>query len=144
MRNIIPFVFLIFSHCAIANSVDFGLGAGVKYGGVLGGQVSLSHKRNNIRAALGLFGGSVGYDFKILNKFSVGLTYGEISWVYENVAALNFTYHWSGEYNKGWNIGLDLGRARRSSGICFSQQCADDAEDRGTSTSTSFSFGYTF
>ncbi len=91
-----------------AVEIDGGVGFGVKYAGVVGGQLVVSSDRHVGRGALGLLGGSVGYDFKLAEKYSIGFTLSNGLTFHEG-RMLNFTYYFSGDYSRGWNLSLDIG-----------------------------------
>lgn len=100
--------------------LDHSLGAGLKYGGFIGYQANVSEEKHNLRAAVAFFGFSAGYDYKLLNNFSIGATAGDYAVV---VAAyryhvFNVTYHSKGQFTKGWNFSFDTGTEKCTDG-CF-------------------------
>ncbi len=117
---------------------DNSMGIGLKYGGIIGYQAAFSKEKHNLRGAVGMFGISTGYDYKLYNYFSVGLTTGNFGTVLASYQyhALNFTYHVSGKYTQGWNISLDTGVTR----------CVDgcDGIDVDYDNISTFGLGYTF
>ena len=113
------------------------LGHGLKYGGLLGFQSALTQGLHNVRGSLGFFGMSAGYDYKLLNNFSIGLTTGQHADVFSayDTHTLNFTYFTKGTYSKGWNISADVGQQR------CKQECI---EDKDYHSLTWLSLGYSF
>lgn len=114
------------------------MGIGLKYGGIIGYQTVFSQEKHNLRGAIGIFGMSAGYDYTLYNNFSVGATSGGFGTVLAGYQfhVLNFTYHVSGKYTKGWNISLDTGVVRCNDG-CYGIDVDYDKF-------SSFSLGYTF
>lgn len=114
------------------------LGLGLKYGGFTGFQVGFSEEEHNLRGAVGFFGISAGYDYKLLNNLSIGATTGKHANVLSGFEAhtLNVTYYVAETFSHGWNIGLDIGKMR-----CI-EDCIDD--NNNYESLSWFSLGYTF
>ena len=114
------------------------MGYGLKYSGIIGYQANISDERHNLRAALGLLGISAGYDYKLSNHLSVGVTTGEYWMIMTDVKfhTVNLTYHISGHYTQGWNISFDTGVAKDTYDLY------GDNEDYFNISY--FSLGYTF
>jgi hypothetical protein len=136
--------YFIFSTLCIVSSQTLAwenspsVGFGLKYGGFIGFQTAFFKGKHNLRGAVGAFGMSAGYDYKLLNNFSIGATTGEYSNLFSGFKAhtLNLTYFATGKYSQGWNISIDIGKKR-----CI-EDCLDD--DENYNSLSWYSFGYTF
>ena len=138
MKKIIFLMLLTASPTSYSWEHNNAVGIGLKYAGAFGYQVAFSKEMHNLRGAVGFLGVSAGYDYKLYNHFSVGITTGNFSAVVSSAQyhVLNFTYHVSGKYIQGWNISLDTGVARCDSGC--------DGIDEDYDSISTLSLGYTF
>lgn len=123
-----------------ANSGEYkhATGFGIQYGGLVGYQLSYKESQSNFRGAVGLGGGSVGYDYLIADSFSLGATY-TVS--VRNVTSLNFNYMPSGNLNRSWIFGIDLAHidGQKASGDGFFRK-----QEKDSKNIIFFSVGYKF
>jgi hypothetical protein len=107
-----PIIFL--SLPTLSLDINASLGSGARHAGGIGAQLIVSQHNHAVRGALGFLGVSAGYDYKITEKISLGVTYGSFGFIpltgpliYGKAKTLDVTYYFSGEYTSGWSIGLD-------------------------------------
>jgi len=114
------------------------IGIGFQYGGVFGWQGSLVEDKHRGSIGLGLIGLSVGYDYKLGEKISAGVTsFGLESAIGGFTAAgLRLHYYPSGTFQNGWAFGIDVFRTINTR--IFSL----DSSDENNSTGGFFSVGY--
>jgi hypothetical protein len=138
MQKLVFLVLFVFSQFTYSWDYNASFGMGLKYGGLVGYQATFSEGNHNLRGALGLFGSSVGYDYKVFDHFSIGATIGDYSSIVSvsTFHTLNVTYHFSGNYSEGWNISFDLGRSRCSADCIVNKEDYDNI--------SAVSLGYTF
>jgi len=67
-------IFVFNTPSAHSAEMKSAVGMGFQYGGIFGWQGSLLEERHRGSVGLGLFGASVGYDYKLTEKVSVGVS----------------------------------------------------------------------
>lgn len=92
-----------------ANNTQNGVGVGLQYGGVFGWQAAIIEEKTRLRIGAGLLGLSVGVDYLVLPKVSIGASaFGTP--VLGGVAAVgNINFYSNSFQAKSWVIGLDAG-----------------------------------
>jgi hypothetical protein len=115
-------------------NIKHSIGFGFQYGTLIGYNLSYDHNEYRARAGVGLVGISVGADYFVHDKFSVGATY---TGSFRNVYSINLTSYPNTRY-KGMHMGID-----------FVHMPADKVGIWSVSTAESknmiwFKFGYTF
>ncbi len=101
---------LLVSNCVYASDFSYSVGGGFQYGSIIGIQGAIHNKTHRLRAALGIIGIGVGYDYKFAERFSVGVTGGEI-FPFHQIGVISLNYYSQGKFDKGWQAGIDIGKA---------------------------------
>jgi len=76
LKSLLLLPALLLSNPSIADT-NLSVGFGIQHGGAAGVQLAVSpdaENKHKVRAALGIFGGSLGYEYFPHQKFSVGVS----------------------------------------------------------------------
>jgi len=110
MRYSLFFVALLLAGYTNGHSADrkSAAGFGLQYGGGFGWQGSLVSGRHRRSLGLGFIGASLGYDYQLNDRISVGIaTY--LSGLYLGVGAgIRAHYYPNGTFSTGWSFGFDV------------------------------------
>ena len=85
-------------------NIKHSIGFGFQYGTLIGYNLSYDHNEYRVRAGVGLVGVSVGADYFVHDKFSVGATY---TGTFRKVYSINLTSYPNTRY-KGMHMGLEF------------------------------------
>jgi len=101
------------------SKLKIGLGGGIQFGGLFGGQFGYVVNDHKTYASVGVSGLGVGYNYALSNDFSIGVN---ISFFVPGVAlaagsTVNLNYHFENVFQKGWMVGIDAGRIARVGGF---------------------------
>jgi len=96
--------------------LEYSVGLGLQYGGIIGYQLSTRLEQGRIRGAVGLVGASVGYDHFVTENFAIGVTFTE---TIRTVYSLNLSYMPNGLRHDGWMFAADLGHMPDDDGEGF-------------------------
>ena len=118
---------------------SFSTGGGFQYGGLIGAQGSAYEDAHRFRAAIGLIGIGIGYDYLLSENLSIGITGGGMV-PFKDAKLLSLNYFFSGNYKEGWQIGLDIGKVSIANCIIF----CPDGTDYSNTDILFLSGGYTF
>jgi hypothetical protein len=88
-----------------ATELTHAIGIGLPYAGLAGYQLSYDNEQHRFRAALGIIGASVGYDYLYSTHWSLGFTYTE---TIRSVYSANVNYYVDTP-NQGMRVSLDIG-----------------------------------
>ena len=128
IKKVIALTPLLFIPQANCGQFENAAGIGLQYGGILGYQLSYKEAQSNFRAAAGIIGASLGYDYYLTDNFSLGATYTLSS---RNVTSLNINYTPSGYLHRGWVLGIDLAYidGQRAGGGSFFLQREEESKN---------------
>ncbi len=139
MRSFLLFatLFIIGSSNVYSSEFRAAIGFGFQYGGVFGWQGSIVEDRQRGSIGIGIVGASIGYDYKLNEKFSVGTAVSATSlglggW---SAGTLRLHYYLDGTFKTGWVYGLEVFRTFNTWSIYGSSD--DENFTRGF-----FSLGY--
>lgn len=104
---LVLFAFIV-SPGANAGEYDFGVGAGIQYGALLGGQGSYLFGNNKVRFGLGYAGYALGYERFLSSKYSLGVQYFANQFFVGGALSLNYLV--GASRTRGWVLGLDIYR----------------------------------
>jgi len=115
---------IAFSHTTYAET-QVSAGLGYQHGGLLGAQLSYIKNDNKYLAAMGLVGGSIGYQ-RILDserKHSLGFTLGSEAITSEDgFAVISYNYYFSDIDSNGWILGVSGGIRQEDEGSFFANK----------------------
>jgi len=112
---------LLFTHSLRATEINHTIGFGLQYAGVVGYQISAKNDVHRFRGALGLVGLSIGYDYFLSPKWSLGATYTE---TLRTIYSLNINYY-ANKLTEGFNFGVDLGSMPEDDIVLFNVNRVD-------------------
>lgn len=137
LKTLILIPFFMFGKSVLADTT-ISLGAGVQQGGFMGVQVAQfsEDKKHKFRGALGVIGGTFGYDYMITRNISVGgsVYYYNILNSYQGTA-LHANFYFNPANKNGFWLGFD---------VLNETETAWKTRDQTEEVKTGFSVGYRF
>lgn len=115
MKNkLLALSLLAVSSISHAADIEYSLGLGSQYGGILGGQVALKLEDSKHFVGLGLLGASVGGKYKVSENghHSIGFNLGTFFNIMSPGTDFLFgtyNYHFRGFDKQGWELGTGAG-----------------------------------
>jgi len=86
------------------SKLKIGVGGGIQFGGLIGGQFGYVVNDHKTYASVGAGGLGVGYNYAPAVALAAGST-------------VNLNYHFETVFQKGWMVGIDVGRIDRLGGF---------------------------
>jgi len=137
LKTLILIPFFMFGKSALADTT-ISLGAGIQQGGLIGIQVALlfGDSKHKFRGAMGLIGGTVGYDYMITRNISVGGSIYQYNLLntYKGTA-LHANYYFNPANKHGFWVGVD---------VLNETEIGWKTREETEEVKTTFSLGYLF
>ncbi|CAM4227498.1 hypothetical protein [Pseudoalteromonas byunsanensis] len=123
---------------------NWTLGVGLfEYGGHFGAKYQTQLSGNHfVSGSFGIIGYSLGYEFKVNEKLSLGATLGQqVGYAEDGYFVTKLNYHFSGFDNSGFVIGASLG-VKEDDGDCLVLCPREDGN--GLESAAGIHLGYKF
>ena len=137
LKTLILIPFFMFGKSALADTT-ISLGGGIQQGGLVGVQIAqfLGDNKHKFRGALGLIGGTVGYDYMITRNISVGGSVYYYTFLSDyRGTSLHANYYFNSANKNVFWLGFD---------VLNETVTAWKTRDETEEVKTSFSVGYRF